>query len=44
VIEFHSDEIEKLQRRMAEELGFELVDHRLELYGVRRSPKPQSGN
>ncbi|MDE3115527.1 MAG: transcriptional repressor [Pseudomonadota bacterium] len=44
VIEFHSDEIEKLQRRMAEELGFELVDHRLELYGVRRSGKPQSGN
>ncbi|MBU6472360.1 MAG: transcriptional repressor, partial [Alphaproteobacteria bacterium] len=44
VIEFHSDEIEKLQRRMAEELGFELVDHRLELYGVRRSGKPQGGN
>ncbi len=44
VIEFHSDEIEKLQRRMAEELGFELVDHRLELYGVRKSAKPQSSN
>ena len=43
-IEFHSDAIEKLQRRMAEELGFELVDHRLELYGVRKSGKPQSGN
>jgi Fur family ferric uptake transcriptional regulator len=34
VIEFHNEEIEKLQRRIAEELGFELVDHRLELYGV----------
>ena len=34
VIEFHNEEIEKLQRRVAEELGFELVDHRLELYGV----------
>ena len=34
VIEFHNEEIEKLQRRVAEQLGFELVDHRLELYGV----------
>jgi Fur family ferric uptake transcriptional regulator len=34
VIEFRNDEIEELQRRVAEELGFELVDHRLELYGV----------
>ena len=34
VIEFQSEDIEKLQRRIAEELGFELVDHRLELYGV----------
>ena len=34
VVEFHNDEIEKLQRRVAAELGFELVDHRLELYGV----------
>lgn len=34
VIEFRNEEIEKLQRRVAEELGFELVDHRLELYGV----------
>src|SRR5579884_2417799 len=36
VIEFVNEEIEKLQRRVAEELGFELVDHRLELYGVPR--------
>jgi Fur family ferric uptake transcriptional regulator len=34
VVEFRNEEIEKLQRRVAEELGFELVDHRLELYGV----------
>ena len=33
VVEFRNEEIEKLQRRVAEELGFELVDHRLELYG-----------
>ena len=33
VIEFVNEEIEKLQRRVALELGFELVDHRLELYG-----------
>jgi 1-acyl-sn-glycerol-3-phosphate acyltransferase len=32
VIEFRNEEIEKLQRRVAEELGFELVDHRLELW------------
>jgi Fur family ferric uptake transcriptional regulator len=33
VIEFSNDEIEELQRRIAKELGYELVDHRLELYG-----------
>lgn len=36
VIEFRNETIETLQRRVAEELGFELVDHRLELFGVRR--------
>ena len=35
VIEFHDDELEKLQNVIAERLGFRLVDHRLELYGVR---------
>ena len=34
VIEFRSEDIEKLQRAVAEELGFKLIDHRLELYGV----------
>jgi Fur family transcriptional regulator, ferric uptake regulator len=34
VIEFRNEEIERLQQAMAERLGFRLVDHRLELYGV----------
>ncbi len=34
VVEFRNEEIEKLQRRVAEEMGFDLVDHRLELYCV----------
>jgi len=33
VIEFTSEHIEELQRKIAKELGFELIDHRLELYG-----------
>jgi Fur family ferric uptake transcriptional regulator len=39
VIEFRNEEIERLQRRVAEELGFELVDHRLELYAVPKGAK-----
>jgi len=34
VIEFVDPELEQLQRRIAERLGFRLVDHRMELYGV----------
>ncbi|GGF54031.1 MULTISPECIES: Fur family transcriptional regulator [Terasakiella] len=34
IIEFHDDEIEELQRKIAEKLGYELVDHRMELFGV----------
>ncbi|MFL2679361.1 MAG: Fur family transcriptional regulator [Alphaproteobacteria bacterium] len=34
VIEFQNDAIEKLQKIVAKELGYKLVDHRLELYGV----------
>ena len=34
VIEFVNEEIEALQKRIAEQHGFKLVDHRLELYGV----------
>jgi Fur family ferric uptake transcriptional regulator len=37
VIEFVDPELEELQRRIAEKLGFRLVDHRLELYGVSAS-------
>ena len=39
VIEFHNDEIEELQRRIAEKSGYRLVGHRLELYGVPIEPK-----
>ena len=35
VIEFNNDEIERIQSKIAEELGYRLVDHRLALYGVR---------
>jgi Fur family ferric uptake transcriptional regulator len=34
VIEFHNEEIEKLQERVARELGYRLIGHRLELYAV----------
>lgn len=34
VIEFQSEEIEKLQEAVARRLGYRLVDHRLELYAV----------
>jgi Fur family ferric uptake transcriptional regulator len=34
VIEFVDEEIEALQKAIAQRLGFKLVDHRLELYGV----------
>ena len=35
VIEFQNEEIERLQEFIAKELGYKLVDHRLELYGVK---------
>ncbi len=34
VIEFSNENIEKIQRRVAEDLGFRLIGHRLELYAV----------
>jgi Fur family ferric uptake transcriptional regulator len=34
VIEFVDEELEQLQSRIAERLGYRLVDHRMELYGV----------
>lgn len=35
VIEFHDEELERLQTEIARKLGYKLVDHRFELYGVR---------
>jgi Fur family ferric uptake transcriptional regulator len=35
IIEFVNDDIEKLQKKVAEKLGYNLVDHRLELYGLK---------
>ena len=35
IIEFVNEEIEKLQKQVAEKLGYKLVDHRLELYGSK---------
>lgn len=35
VIEFVDPELEQLQRQIAEKLGYRLVDHRMELYGVK---------
>ncbi len=35
VIEFVDEEIEQLQLKIAQKLGYKLVDHRLELYGVK---------
>ena len=35
VVEFVDQDIEKLQKNVAEKLGYKLVDHRLELYGTK---------
>jgi Fur family ferric uptake transcriptional regulator len=39
VIEFVDDELEDLQRRIAERLGYRLVDHRMELYAISLNRK-----
>ena len=36
IIEFVNEEIEKLQKIVAEKLGYQLVDHKLELYGIKK--------
>ena len=36
IIEFVNDEIEKLQEKVAEKYGYKLVDHKLELYGIKK--------
>ena len=38
IIEFVDEEIEKLQEKIAEKYGYSLVDHKLELYGVKKKP------
>ena len=35
ITEFVNEDIEKLQKQVAEKLGYKLVDHRLELYGSK---------
>ena len=35
IIEFVNEDIEKLQKKVAEKFGYKLVDHRLELYGSK---------
>ena len=37
IIEFVDNEIEKLQKKVADKYGYELVDHKLELYGVKKN-------
>ena len=39
IIEFVDDEIEKLQQKVAKKYGYKLVDHKLELYGVKINSK-----
>ena len=39
IIEFVDEEIERLQQKVAEKYGYTLVDHKLELYGVKKNPK-----
>lgn len=39
VIEFTNEEIERLQEAVARELGYRLVGHRLELYGIKMKDK-----
>ena len=36
IIEFVDNEIEELQKKVAEKYGYKLVDHKLELYGVKK--------
>jgi len=38
IIEFVNEEIENLQKKVAEKYGYDLVDHKLELYGVKKNP------
>ncbi|MBX6321847.1 MAG: transcriptional repressor [Rhodospirillaceae bacterium] len=44
VIEFRNDEIERLQRAVAADLGYRLVGHRLELYAVPLDSRERDGS
>ena len=35
IVEFVDEEIEKLQKKVAEKLGYKLMDHKLEVYGIK---------
>jgi len=37
IIEFVDDEIESLQQKVADKYGYKLVDHKLELYGIKKN-------
>ena len=39
VHEFTNEDIEQIQKKIAKELGFNLIDHRLELYGTKIKKK-----
>jgi Fur family transcriptional regulator, ferric uptake regulator len=39
VIEFQNDELEKLKKKIAKDLGYDLIDHRLEMYGKKIKKK-----
>lgn len=39
IIEFVDEEIEKLQHKVAKKFGYKLVDHKLELYGIKLNSK-----
>jgi Fur family ferric uptake transcriptional regulator len=41
VLEFENEELEAMKKRIAEEMGYELIDDRLELYGVPIGGKPR---
>jgi Fur family transcriptional regulator, ferric uptake regulator len=43
VIEFRNEQVERMQREIAEKLGFKLVDHRLELFGVPLGKSDRKG-
>ena len=42
IIEFVDDEIEKLQKKVADKYGYKLVDHKLELYGLKKKEEELS--